>query len=175
MLSCLKNISTLGDGLCFYHSVLQAISSEYHSGDKIKLAQELHKYVKVIYSFIRDKKHINIDSDDLVDLNRVVSSGMLDEKMLCEGKESDEAIIAFTSIVLRTNIIILNLSSHPKYAHSLLIARQRFTSFIIISLVGNNHYETTILDKQTVFPSDHKIITEIIYRLNLRNYWSIYD
>lgn len=175
MMTKLKRISTLGDGLCFYHSVLQAISPDYHTGDKAKLAKELNEYICLIYHRIKDKGFLTIEQEAYNDLNKIINSQMLDDKMLCEGKESDDAIIAFSSIVLNLNIIVIDLSSTGKYKRSLLIAKPNHSRFIIIAWTGECHYETVAFDNKTTFTADDKVITELIGQLKLKNYWTIFD
>ena len=170
-----KPISTIGDGSCLIHSILQAFSKDYNKLkkdiEKSQLAREVRYHLSEILEYQIEDKNIYqyLSRGELQELSKIIPEANLEymKRYLNSNNFLTFQYVELLSEIFDINIIFISQKEKDIY-HSgdnkLLFKKNRETIFV--NYIDQAHFETIEINKKTIFNNKDKIIKDLVKILN---------
>ena len=172
-----KTIDTIGDGSCLIHALLQACSKDYYNLkndiDKIKLAAEVRYHFSEILehpSPLDKKKNIyqTLSRGELENISEAVKETKIEYMKAYLNSRNFLTLqyVELISDIFDINIIFIRDSDKSIYNSGdleLLFKKDRETVFIYY--IEEAHFETIMVEGQTLFSPDNQVVKKIIENL----------
>lgn len=163
----LIRINSIGDGDCFFHSVMNALYSEYKNSDTVK-RKKLIKELKDSLIIYLESEYKNLSRGNLESFSTEIPEFSLEnmKKELSLSTPIDNKYNELVSNYLSIDIYLLDYEKQRRYITGQdddILIKDR-NSIIILVLPG--HYEFVGVRKseftvQTVFHPDHPLIKKL--------------
>lgn len=168
-------ISTIGDGSCLIHAILQAFSKEYNDLNnpisKSFLAREVRFHLSEVLDLKIDEEktvYQELSRGELEEFSKMDPGAKL-ENMKRQLNSSEFLTFHFVELlseIFDINIIFISQKEKDFYYSGdseLLIKKNRDSIFI--NYIDQAHYETIKVNDRTLFSYDEKIIRDSLKKL----------
>lgn len=163
----LHRIGTIGDGSCFFHSLLRAFNIEYIKG-KTRKRQKLIAELRASLAVILPSKYAALAAGELKELGtqlREYSLPAIKKHLKTPSESTNEILIEYVSDMLDKDIYIVNYTTGDVYPTAAGSWHKGRNSVVILYLETASHYELVGTPEGYLFKPTHPLIQLLHSRL----------